>query len=569
MTTPMALSGADISPNNFANRPMTLDEKKAILASFSGTLFEWYDFFLYLTLSSVITKQFFSALSATTGYVFTLLALAVGFLVRPLGAVVFGRMGDTLGRKRTFLTTVLVMGVATFTVGLLPNYMHIGFAAPVLLIVCRMLQGFALGGEYGGAITYVAEHSPMGKRGAYTAWIQTSGTIGLFLTLVTVVLTRRLTGDGFDIWGWRIPFLLSMLLLGVSVWVRLGMVESPAFKALKIHGKLAKYPVAEAVAKGKNLRLVVLALFGLTAGQAVVWYTGQFYTLTFLTKVAKVDIETASLLVAASLLLGAPLFVLLGYLSDKIGRKPIIMAGCLIAALSYFWVFPLLLQYANPSVAAAQKTSPVVVKADLAQCSFQGSPLAREIDFVSPCDLAKRALTDASIPYSSEPMAAGSAARITLGDKEFLVPKASLNPQGDAFTPDSKAAIAEFKKQLLAETSAKNLTKLADKAGINYPIVLLLLTFLVSLVAMVYGPIAAMLVEMFPTRIRYTGVSLPYHLGNGWFGGLLPGITFGWVAATGDVFSGLWYPVIVAAATFVIGMLFIKETKDVDIFADD
>jgi MFS family permease len=562
-------TSASIGADKGSSRPMTRDERKAILASFSGTLFEWYDFFLYLTLTSVIAKQFFSGLSVTSSYVFTLLGLAVGFLVRPLGAIVFGRLGDTLGRKRAFLITVLIMGIATFIVGLLPNYAHIGFAAPVLLIVCRMLQGFALGGEYGGAITYVAEHSPMGKRGSYTAWIQTAATLGLFMALITIVVTRRLTGEGFDLWGWRIPFLLSMLLLGVSVWVRLGMVESPAFKALKLAGKTAKWPVIETFSKGKNLRLVVLALLGLTAGQAVVWYTGQFYTLAFLIKVAKVDLDTASLLVAASLLLGAPFFIVFGRWSDRIGRKPIIMAGCLIAALSYFWVFPLLLTFANPDLAAAQIATPVIVKADLAQCSFQGSPIARDIDFVSSCDVAKRTLTEASIPYVTESVAVGKEAEVKIGDKEILAPKMRLNPQGDTFLSDSKAALTDFKKVVLAQASAKNLIKPADKTKINDFAVVSLLTFLVVLVTMVYGPIAAILVEMFPTRIRYTAVSVPYHVGNGWFGGLLPSITFGWVAATGDVFSGLWYPVIIAAMTFVIGMLFIKDTKDVDIFQDD
>jgi MFS family permease len=549
--------------------PMTSDEKKAVFSSSLGTVFEWYDFYLYGSLATVIAKQFFSGLDPTAGYIFALLAFAAGFIVRPFGALVFGRLGDMIGRKYTFLITIVIMGASTFAVGVLPTYAHIGVAAPIILIVLRMLQGLALGGEYGGAATYVAEHSPMGKRGAYTSWIQTTATLGLFLSLIVILITRELTGDGFDVWGWRIPFLVSIILLGVSVWIRLSMNESPAFQKMKAEGKTSKAPLKESFTEMKNLKIVILALVGLTMGQAVVWYTGQFYALFFLTTIAKVDPKTANLLIAGSLLLGTPFFVVFGTLSDRIGRKPIIMAGCLIAALSYFTVFPMLLNYANPDLVKAQQATPIVVTADPAQCSFQGSPIAREVDFVSSCDLAKRVLTKAFIPYTTAVAPAGAVATVKIGTVDIAALNATLNANGDAFSDDSKAKIATFNKAVTDEVKAKGLLKTADTDKINKPMVMALLTFLVLLVTMVYGPIAAMLVEMFPTRIRYTSMSLPYHIGNGWFGGLLPNITFGCVAATGDVFSGLWYPVIIAGATFVIGMIFIKETKDVDLFAND
>ncbi len=555
---------------NVAAAPMTAEEKKVIFASSLGTVFEWYDFYLYGSLAAVIAKNFFSGLDPTSGYIFALLAFAAGFLVRPFGAIFFGRLGDMIGRKYTFLVTILIMGGATFIVGLLPTYASIGIAAPVILVALRMLQGLALGGEYGGAATYVAEHAPMGKRGAFTSWIQTTATLGLFLSLIVILLVRlNTTPAQFDEWGWRVPFLVSIILLGVSVWIRLSMNESPAFQKMKDEGKTSKAPLAESFGEWKNLKIVILALLGLTAGQAVVWYTGQFYALFFLTTIAKVDGTTANLLIAASLVIGTPFFILFGSLSDKIGRKPIIMAGCLIAALSYFTVFPMLLKAANPDLVAAQTATKVTVVADPAQCSFQGSPIARDIDFKSSCDLAKRALTQSYIPYVNVAAPAGSLAVIKVGDKELPSLNATLNANGDAFSDDSKKAIAAFRKALADEAGAKGLTKKADDKKLDIPMIMLLLVFLVILVTMVYGPIAAMLVEMFPTRIRYTSMSLPYHIGNGWFGGLLPTTAFAMVAATGDIFYGLWYPVVVAAGTFIIGMLFIKETKDVDIFKND
>ena len=552
-----------------AARPMTPEEKKVIFASSLGTVFEWYDFYLYGSLAAVIAKQFFGGLDPTSAYIFALLAFAAGFIVRPFGALVFGRLGDMIGRKYTFLVTILIMGSATFVVGLLPNYATIGVAAPIILVGLRMLQGLALGGEYGGAATYVAEHAPHGKRGAYTAWIQTTATLGLFLSLIVILVTRELTGADFEVWGWRVPFLLSILLLAVSVYIRLSMNESPAFAKMKAEGKTSKAPLSESFGQWKNLKIVILALIGLTAGQAVVWYSGQFYALFFLTSIAKVDAKTANLLIAASLVIGTPFFIFFGALSDKIGRKPIIMGGCLIAALTYFTVFPMLQAYANPGLVAAQKAMAVSITADPAQCSFQGSPIARPIDFTSSCDIAKRTLTENYIPYKNVDAPAGTVAVIKIGDKDIPSLTATLNDKRDAFSPDSAKAIAEFKKTVIETAKAGGLTKAADTKQLDMPMVLAILVFLVILVTMVYGPIAAMLVEMFPTRIRYTSMSLPYHIGNGWFGGLLPTTAFAMVAATGDIFYGLWYPVIVAAGTFVIGMIFIKETKDVDIFAND
>ena len=570
-----------MATSTIAPRPMSAEEKKVIFASSLGTVFEWYDFYLYGSLAAVIAKQFFGGLDPTSAYIFALLAFAAGFIVRPFGALVFGRLGDMIGRKYTFLVTIVIMGSATFIVGLLPNYATIGIAAPIILVALRMLQGLALGGEYGGAATYVAEHAPMGKRGAYTAWIQTTATLGLFLSLLVILVTRELTSGvvsapgvtpvvtQFDEWGWRIPFLVSILLLAVSVFIRLSMNESPAFAKMKAEGKTSKAPLSESFGQWKNLKIVILALIGLTAGQAVVWYTGQFYALFFLQSIAKVDIKTANLLIAGSLIIGTPFFLLFGTLSDKIGRKPIILGGCLIAALTYFTVFPMLLNYANPALVAAQKAVPVTITADPATCSFQGSPIARPIDFTSSCDIAKRTLTENYIPYTNVAAPAGTVASIKMGEKQITSLNATLNDSRNAFSPESAKAIADFKKMVVDTAKTSGLTAKADDKTMNKPMVLAVLVFLVLLVTMVYGPIAAMLVEMFPTRIRYTSMSLPYHIGNGWFGGLLPTTAFAMVAATGDVFYGLWYPVIIATATFIIGMLFIKETKDVDIFAND
>src|SRR4051812_26845910 len=459
-----------------ASAPMTREEKKVIFASSLGTVFEWYDFYLYGSLAAIIAKQFFSGLDPTSAYIFALLAFAAGFLVRPFGAIVFGRLGDMIGRKYTFLITILIMGASTFIVGLLPGYTSIGVAAPVILIALRLLQGLALGGEYGGAATYVAEHAPQGKRGAYTSWIQTTATLGLFLSLLVILGVRESMGTkDFGDWGWRIPFLVSIILLAVSVWIRLSLNESPAFQKMKAEGRTSKAPLAESFGQWKNLKIVILALLGLTAGQAVVWYCGQFYALFFMTTIAKVDVTTANLLIAASLLIGTPFFIVFGSLSDKIGRKPIIMAGCLIAALTYFAVFPMLLKAANPGLVAAQQATKVTVTADPAQCSFQGSPIAREIDFSSSCDIAKRTLTQSYIPYENKAGPAGSPATITMGDKVFTAPSATLNAERHGFSAESAKSLADFKKQVGDSAKAAGLTQAADKDKMNKGMVLAIL----------------------------------------------------------------------------------------------
>ncbi|WP_295550814.1 MFS transporter [uncultured Pseudacidovorax sp.] len=551
-----------------APRPMSQEEKKVIFASSLGTVFEWYDFYLYGSLAAIIAKQFFSGLDAGAAFIFALLAFAAGFLVRPFGAIVFGRLGDMIGRKYTFLVTILIMGLSTFIVGVLPTYAAIGVAAPIILIVLRLLQGLALGGEYGGAATYVAEHAPHGKRGAYTSWIQTTATLGLFLSLMVILGTRTLLGEeAFTSWGWRVPFLVSILLLGVSVWIRLSMNESPAFQKMKAEGKTSKAPLTESFGQWKNLKIVILALVGLTAGQAVVWYTGQFYALFFLTQTLKVDASTANIMIAIALLIGTPFFVIFGSLSDKIGRKPIIMAGCLLAVVTYFPVFKMLTEAANPDLARAQATAAVTVSADPATCSFQGNPVAREIDFKSSCDIAKRFLVQNSVSYENVAAPAGSPAVVKIGNKTINAPAG--NVVNSKFDEDSAKSIAAFKKEVGDDLKAAGYPSKADPAKMNKVMMIVLLTYLVLLVTMVYGPIAAMLVEMFPTRIRYTSMSLPYHIGNGWFGGLLPTTAFAIVASSGNMYNGLWYPIIIAGITLVIGTLFIRETKDVDIYAAD
>jgi MFS family permease len=547
-----------------APRPMSAQEKNVIFASSLGTVFEWYDFYLYGSLAAIIAKQFFSGLDAGSAFIFALLAFAAGFIVRPFGALVFGRLGDMIGRKYTFLVTILIMGLSTFIVGILPTYASIGVAAPVILIALRMLQGLALGGEYGGAATYVAEHAPHGARGAYTSWIQTTATLGLFLSLVVILGTRTLMGEAeFGDWGWRIPFLVSILLLGVSVWIRLSLSESPAFQKMKAEGKTSRAPLSESFGQWKNLKIVILALIGLTAGQAVVWYTGQFYALFFLTQQLKVDAVTANLLIAAALLIGTPFFVVFGTLSDRIGRKPIIMLGCVLAVLTYFPAFKALTEAANPDLAAAQARNKVVVLADPAECSFQFNPTGTA-KFTSSCDVAKQVLAARSVSYDNEAAPAGTPAVIKVGETT-IASYASRGIPAD----EARAKDAAFKKAVAETLKAEGYPAHADPAKINMVMLVVVLTYLVILVTMVYGPIAAMLVEMFPTRIRYTSMSLPYHIGNGWFGGLLPTMAFAIVAQTGNMYNGLWYPIIIAGVTAVIGTLFIRETKDVDIYGND
>ncbi len=562
----MAINAANgVGPKGAAaHRPMTPEERKVIFASSLGTVFEWYDFYLYGSLAAIIAKQFFSGLDAGSAFIFALLAFAAGFIVRPFGALVFGRLGDMIGRKYTFLVTILIMGISTFIVGILPTYASIGVAAPVILIALRMLQGLALGGEYGGAATYVAEHAPHGKRGAYTSWIQTTATLGLFLSLLVILGVRTGLGEEkFVDWGWRIPFLVSILLLAISVWIRMTLHESPAFQKMKAEGKTSKAPLTESFGQWKNLKIVLLALVGLTAGQAVVWYTGQFYALFFLTQQLKVDAVTANLMIAAALLLGTPFFVVFGTLSDKIGRKPIIMLGCALAVFTYFPVFKALTHAANPDLAAAQANSHVVIIANPAECSFQFNPTGTA-KFTSSCDVAKQALASRSVSYDAEDAPAGSTAVVKVGD--VSIPSYSIV----GLSPDEvKAKSAEFSKAVSETLKAAGYPDKADPAKMNKPLMIGILFYLVLLVTMVYGPIAAILVEMFPTRIRYTSMSMPYHIGNGWFGGLLPTMSFAIVAQTGNMYNGLWYPIIIAGVTVVVGTLFLRDTKDVDIYADD
>jgi len=557
-------------------RPMTSAEKKVIFASSLGTVFEWYDFYLYGSLAAIIGAQFFNVAGAdgkpmfdeATRNIFSLLAFAAGFIVRPFGALVFGRIGDLVGRKYTFLVTILIMGLSTFVVALLPSSTSIGIAAPIILIGLRLLQGLALGGEYGGAATYVAEHAPHGRRGFYTSWIQTTATLGLFLSLIVILATRTIIGEAeFAAWGWRVPFGVSIVLLGVSVWIRLQLSESPAFQKMKDEGKHSKAPLTEAFGQWKNAKIAILALFGLVMGQGVVWYTGQFYALFFLQSILKIDGYTANLLIAYSLAIGTVGFIIFGALSDKIGRKPIILAGCLLAALTYFPLFGALTKNANPTLANALDTVKVQVVADAADCGDLFNPIGTR-KFTSSCDLARDALSKGAIRYTSNlTAAAGEKAKVVVNDKEIAVFK------------DGKLD-ADFGKNLTAAAVAAGYPKADDAGKVKITgvfdifksqtlTIIGILTILVVYVTMVYGPIAAALVELFPTRIRYTSMSLPYHIGNGWFGGLLPATAFALVAQTGDIYYGLWYPIGFALITFVVGLIFIPETKDRDIYAHD
>ncbi|HEX7683768.1 MAG TPA: MFS transporter [Trinickia sp.] len=552
----MATVGGQIS-----HAPMTSDEKRVIFASSLGTVFEWYDFYLAGSLAAYISKSFFSGINPTAAFIFTLLGFAAGFAVRPFGALVFGRLGDMVGRKYTFLITIVIMGLSTFVVGFLPGYATIGFASPVIFIAMRLLQGLALGGEYGGAATYVAEHAPANRRGYYTSWIQTTATLGLFLSLLVILGVRTAMGeDAFGAWGWRLPFIASLILLGISVWIRLQLSESPAFERIKAEGKTSKAPLTEAFGQWSNLKVVIVALIGLTAGQAVVWYTGQFYALFFLTQTLKVDGATANILIALGLLIGTPFFVFFGSLSDRIGRKPVIMAGCLIAALTYFPLFKALTHYANPALEAAEQKAPIVVVANPDECSFQFNPVGTA-KFTSSCDIAKSALAKSGLNYANVAAPAGTQAQIKVGD--------TVIDTYDGKAPDAKDKAKAFDKTLAGTLKSAGYPTKADPSQLNWPMTVAILALLVIYVTMVYGPIAAMLVEMFPTRIRYTSMSLPYHIGNGWFGGFLPATAFAIVAAQGNIYSGLWYPVVVALGTFVIGMLFVKETKDSNIYSRD
>jgi len=525
-----------------------------IAASSLGTIFEWYDFYLYGLLATTLSAKFFSGVNEATAFILALAAFAAGFAVRPFGALVFGRIGDLVGRKNTFLVTMGIMGLSTCAVGLLPSYASVGVAAPVLLVALRLLQGLALGGQYGGAATYVAEHAPDGKRGFYTSWIQTTATLGLFAALLVVIGTRSAVGEtAFTEWAWRIPFLASILLLIVSVWIRLQLNESPVYQQMKAEGATSKSPLRDSFAHWANLKLVLIALFGAVAGQAVVWYTGQFYALFFLEKIMKVEGSTANIMIAAGLAVGTPFFVFFGWLSDRIGRKPIILAGCLLAVLTYFPLFDALSKAVNPALYDAQSRAPVSVAADPADCSLQFDPIGKNKFDRHSCDVVKSFLAKAGVNYANVP--ASGPARLIIGDKAITA------PAGDGTTPLAADQIKQFQDQAGSALAAAGYPKKADPDAINMPLAIGILTLLVIYVTMVYGPIAALLVELFPARIRYTSMSLPYHIGNGWFGGFLPTIAFAIVAATGNIYSGLWYPVMVAALTIVIGVLFLPETR--------
>ncbi|MBB3383440.1 MULTISPECIES: MFS transporter [unclassified Rhizobium] len=622
---------ASTSVAETTSRGMTREEKKVIFASSLGTVFEWYDFYLYGSLAAFIGTAFFSDYPEATRNIFALLAFAAGFLVRPFGALVFGRIGDLVGRKYTFLVTILIMGLSTFLVGVLPGSASWGFAAPVILIILRMLQGLALGGEYGGAATYVAEHAPDNKRGYYTSWIQTTATLGLFLSLIVILIVQNALGkEAFAAWGWRIPFLLSCLLLAISVWIRLSLSESPAFKKMKEEGKGSKAPLSEAFGQWKNAKIALIALLGLTAGQAVVWYAGQFYSLFFLQNVLKVDGQSVNIMIAIALLIGSGFFVFFGWLSDRIGRKPIIMAGLALAILTYFPLFKALTHAANPALAQAEQTIRATVTAAPGDCTFQFNPVGTA-KFNNSCDIATSFLAKSSVPYTIVDGPAGQPATVKVGDATITSYDATAAGAGAAaknaaFTHDMNLALQKagfplardpakvpdakldafiaanpelglnaatvragdktvtpvtdlVKAKLLTADQAGGATDMpvytianggtfkmvADPKAINWPLTILILTILVIYVTMVYGPIAAILVEMFPTRIRYTGMSLPYHIGNGWFGGLLPATVFAMSAATGDIYYGLWYPIAIAAMTLVIGLIFVRETKGVDL----
>jgi MFS family permease len=531
-----------------------------IIASSLGTVFEWYDFFLYGSLAAVISKQFFAGVSETTGFMFALLTWAAGFAVRPLGALVFGRLGDLVGRKRTFLITIVIMGTATAVVGILPTYASVGLVAPIALVALRMLQGLAVGGEYGGAAIYVAEHAPLGKRGLYTSWIQTTSTLGLILSLLVIMSCRAMLGGEFDTWGWRIPFLLSVVLLIISVYVRMQLAESPVFQSMVASGSRSQAPIRESFGNWKNLKTVLLSLFGATAGMTVTWYTGHFYSLFFLTQTLKIDSQSANILMCIALVLAMPLLVTMGWLSDRIGRKRLLLLGCVLAAITYFPIFRALTHYANPAIEEAAQRAPVTVITDANGCSFQFDPLGKA-RFVRSCDIAKAALAKAGVPYTNEAGGPGTVAVVRIGNGAEAPPVVVMSFEGGNLSAAQfKEASARFGAALTGSLKQAGYPTKADPARINRPMVVLLLLTLLFYVALTYGPLAAWLVELFPPRIRYTSLSVPYHIAVGWLGGFLPTVAFAIVAITGNIYSGLWYPVVIAAASACVGAFFLPDT---------
>jgi MFS family permease len=538
---------------------MTSSEKLVVFASSLGTVFEWYDFLVVGALAAELSKHFFSGVNPAAAFIFTLLSFAAGFAVRPLGAVVFGRVGDMVGRKYTFLVTIVLMGFATFAIGVLPDFASIGIAAPVIFVALRMLQGLAIGGEYGGAVIYVAEHAPSGHRGSWTSWIQTTGSLALLMSLGVILLVRYALGEAaFTDWGWRIPFLFSIVLLLISVWIRLKLNESPAFVRMKAEGRTSRAPLAEAFGQWRNLKLILIAFFGLAMGQAVIWYTGQFYSLFFLIQILKADTVTANWLIIIATLLTAPLYYIFGTLSDRIGRKPIFLTGLLLGIVLFFPLYKALTHYVNPALERAQQNSPIAVVADPNECSFQFNPVGTAT-FHTSCDIAKSSLSKAGVNYQNVVAPAGTVAQIKVG--------ASTIAAYDASGPDAKSKAAEFQSTLTAALKQAGYAPKADPAEMDRPMAVVILMLLMSCGTLTYGPLAAMLVEMFPTRIRYTSLSVPYHVGVGWFGGFLPATAFAIIAANGNIYSGLWYPVITASIAFVVSVAFARETKDVDIRA--
>jgi MFS family permease len=536
---------------------MTGEEKFVIFASSLGTVFEWYDFYLYAVLAPFFAALFFPPGNDTAALLSAFATYAAGFLVRPFGAIIFGRIGDLVGRKYTFLVTIMVMGTSTFLVGLIPTYSSIGWVAPILLVSLRLLQGLALGGEYGGAATYVAEHARPHERGYATSWIQTTATLGLFLALLVIGLCREfMDAKGFADWGWRVPFIVSVILLVFSVYIRLRLNESPIFQKMKEEGKGSKAPLTESFFRYPNNKYVLLALLGATAGQGVVWYTGQFYALFFLTITLKLFYIPAYVLIGVSLIIGTPFFIFFGWLSDRIGRLKIILAGCLIAAVTYSTVlFPALTHYVNPDLEAFQQKNAITVTADASTCEVHIFVTA--FTKFSNCDRAQDFVTKLGLSFKTENAP-------NAGDKVSLKLGSTTIDGFDAAKWNTAFLDAGY-PNLQKDKDGKIVPKPADTSKVNWVMAELILVIMVIFVTMVYGPIAAFLVEMFPTKIRYTSMSLPYHIGNGWFGGMLPLLATAVVAATGNIYAGLWYPIGVALMTVVIGAVFLRDTKDVDI----